>query len=340
VSLAALIEIMGVRISGSDYRKYYYQQNLFRQADDIARFVSAFKQSKQRMQDAVGSFKDSATSFAHDVTRYFVAQNEGRITGKVTQRHMALLESYYQFWLSRFNSNIEQCRINLLKGYDEIRFRYEQLTRQVARVPESEIPEVAFPAIAAPSFSTSRAPAFVTACEEIVPETDDYLASRQPGSRDLRPGNALAAEYREPAARPDHGPAGIWILRSACVIVHPTSGPDAGQYGSNGQLDFPGSHQRCRGRDTGVLGRGWRDSSIHAKAKSIRRLSDVFHCRRIQRTCVGMGAAPSGSAAAATESRWIAQRRDRPPRSSKAGRAAGRRDSTRPSSGGGLAVKW
>jgi hypothetical protein len=137
------------------------------------------------MQDAVGSFKDSATSFAHDVTRYFVAQNEGRITGKVTQRHMALLESYYQFWLSRFNSNIEQCRINLLKGYDEIRFRYEQLTRQVARVPESEIPEVAFPAIAAPSFSTSRAPAFVTACEEIVPETDDYLARRPVASQDL-----------------------------------------------------------------------------------------------------------------------------------------------------------
>jgi len=54
---------------------------------------------------------------------------------------MVLLESYYQFWLSRFDSNIEQCRTNLLKGYDEIRFRHEQLTRQVARGPESEAPE-------------------------------------------------------------------------------------------------------------------------------------------------------------------------------------------------------
>ena len=31
--------------------------------------------------------------------------------------------------MSRFESNIEQCRINLLKGYDEIRLRYEDLTR-------------------------------------------------------------------------------------------------------------------------------------------------------------------------------------------------------------------
>jgi len=183
VTAGASIEVMGVRISGSDYRKYYYQQNLSRLADDIARSVSAFNRSKRRMQDAVGSFKDSATSFAHDVTRYFVAQNEGRITGKVTQRHMALLESYYQFWLSRFDSNIEQCRFNLLKGYDEIRFRSEQLNRQVARGPEADVPEVAF-AIAAPS-STSRGPAFVTVCDEIVPETDDYLARRPLASQDL-----------------------------------------------------------------------------------------------------------------------------------------------------------
>jgi hypothetical protein len=184
VTAGANIEVMGVRISGSDYRKYYYQQNLSRLADDIARSVSAFNRSKQRMQDAVGSFKDSATSFAHDVTRYFVSGNEGRITGKVTKRHTALLESYYQFWLSAFDFNIEQCRINLLKGYDEIRLRYEQLTQQVARGPEAEGPEVAFLSIAAPS-STSRGPAFVTACEKIAPETDDYLARRPLASQDL-----------------------------------------------------------------------------------------------------------------------------------------------------------
>jgi hypothetical protein len=115
----------------TDYSKYYYQQRLFRQLDEIAEPVAALLRAKQQLQSRVNSFSDSATSFAHDVTQYFLAQNKLRATGKLTQRHMALLQSHYQFWLSQFTINLEQCRLNLLKGSDEINSRYAQVLRAV-----------------------------------------------------------------------------------------------------------------------------------------------------------------------------------------------------------------
>jgi hypothetical protein len=163
----------------------YYYQYLLQEADELARQEAEFSRSTNAMLNAVRSFDATSDRFAVQMSEFFVATNDGRKGGKLTEQHGDLLKYYYGLWLDQYLSNLEQCRSTLLNSSDDIRARYQALTQETA----TRTGTVGTPQLAPFSISSQRRLGNVKlpgeSCAQIISGTGDYLPQRQSLSETL-----------------------------------------------------------------------------------------------------------------------------------------------------------